>query len=256
MTRFGRVVYGCVIAATITAVGASAASATTFYVNQRNGNDSHSCESGSPCLTIGRAITAAEGKVGPNTIEVAEGEYTGTLNLNKSADKGLTINGEEEDVKLTGAVSVALSGAVTLSNIQVVHETGAGAAISDTGAAVTLQNMLVDNESGTNGVEAKGSGSMTIEGGTLEMEDGAAGYTVSAKNVPLTLSGVTIVNGSEAPDEAGGINSAQSSLSSTKVVVAGSASTFSFGIAAEEDTSGLDAGSDRPAEQRRDRRDP
>jgi hypothetical protein len=219
---------------------ATAASATTFYVNQRNGEDSHDCESGSPCLTIGRAITAAEGKTGPNTIEVAEGEYTGTINLNKPADKGLTINGEEDEyVKFTGAVSVALSGAVTLSNMQVVHETGAGAAISDDGAALTLENMLVDNESGTDGVAAKGSGSVTIDGGTLEMEDGAAGYAVGAEDVPLTLSGVTILNGAESPDEAGGINSRESSLSlsNTNVIVAGSASMLSFGITTEHDSS-------------------
>ena len=242
MTRFRRLLCACAIVSGVCAIGASAASAATFYVNERNGSDAFACVTqAKPCLTIAGGVKRSEEAGGANTVEVAEGDYTGTINLDKPADKGLTINGEEAGVKFTGTVSVALSGTITLSNMWIVHQTGASAAIADDGAQLTLENMLVDDESGTNGIEAEGSGSVTIDGGTLEMENGASGYTVSAESVPLTLSGVTILNGSESQAEAGGVNSEKSTLAvtNTKVAIESGLGIVHFGVATGSDTSVL-----------------
>lgn len=244
MTRVRRLLCACALAVGVMAICSAVASAATFYVNQRGEVGACAKPGKFACLTIKEAIAQAEKTPGPNTIEVEPeaGEttvYNEAISLNSSKDNGLTITGEEEGVKLTGAVSVTLSGAVTLSNMQVVHETGAGAAIADDGAQLTLENMLVANESGKNGVEAKGSGSVTIDGGTLEMENGASGDAVSAVNVPLTLNGVTILNGSQSPAEAGGVNSKESTLTvtNTKVAIESGLGTVHFGIAASHDTS-------------------
>jgi hypothetical protein len=242
--RWGRLLCACALAGGVLAIVASAASAATFYVNQRGTSNKCLNAGAGACKKIGEAIVQAEKTAGPNTIEVEPetGEttvYNEAISLNSSKDNGLTITGEEGGVRFTGAVSVAFSGAVTFSNMQVVHETGAGAAIADDGAQLTLENMLVANESGKNGIEAEGSGSVTIDGGTLEMENGASGYAVNAKNVPLTLNGVTILNGAASQAEAGGVNSKESTLTvtNTKVAIESGLGTVHFGIAASHDTS-------------------
>jgi hypothetical protein len=244
MNGFRRLLCACVLVGGALAIVASAASATTFYVNQRGANSKCAKPGAGACTKISEAIVQAEKTAGPNTIEVEPetGEttvYDETISLDSSKDNGLTITGEEEGVKLTGSVSVALNGAVTLSNMRVVREIGAGATIADDGAQLTLENMLVTNESGENGVEAEGSGSVTIDGGTLEMEDGASGYAVNATSVPLTLSGVTILNGAASQAEAGGVNSDKSTLTvtNTKIAIESGLSTVHFGIAASHDTS-------------------
>jgi hypothetical protein len=242
--RWGRLLCACALAGGVLAIVASAASAATFYVNQRGANSKCAKPGAGACTSIGEAIVQAEKTAGPNTIEVEPetGEttvYNEAISLHSSKDNGLTITGEEAGVKFTGAVSVAFSGTVTFSNMHVVRETGAGATITDDGAQLTLKNMLVINESGKDGIEAKGSGSVTIDGGTLEMENGASGYAVSAENVPLTLSGVTILNGAASQSEAGGVNSKESTLTvtNTKVAIESGLGTVHFGISASHDTS-------------------
>jgi len=246
MARLARLICVCAIASGVCAVGASAASAATFYVNERNGSDAFAClTQANPCLTIAGGVKRSEEAGGTNTVEVAEGDYEQPVSLNKAADRGLTINGEEPGVQITGkagsTVSVALSGAVTLSNLSVVNQAGSGAAILDSGAELTLQNVSAENEStsGVDGIQAINHGSLKMSGGSASMENGASGFAVEGHEAALTLAGVTILNGAASQAEAGGINSEKSTLavSNTKVAIESGLGTVHFGVATGSDTS-------------------
>jgi hypothetical protein len=242
-----------------TAATASAASAATFYVNQRSGNDKSPCATpAEPCLTINGAVGKAQKAAAPNTIEVAseegfEGLYKESIILASPKDAGLTINGEEPGVVIEGKGDPGVSitgeaGAVTLSNLKVEASKGPSflshSALLDLGSTLTLDNVAVENESteGKNGIEAKpGSvtGSVTMNGGQVTMENGASGYAVFAHEVPLTLNGVKILSGLAGPAEAGGVYSEKSSLAMTnaEVVVQGVLKPTAFGISAGKDSS-------------------
>jgi len=184
----------CCIAAIVCAYGAlaSAASAATFYVTERTGKDSNSCLSGHPCLTIGRAIVAAEATPGPNTIDVAEGTYTEVVDLDSAADTGLTIDGEPgEDVEIVHSgeppvIASAPAASVTLANLRVKNQAGVGAVVSsvieDHGVALTLDGVIAQNEnlSGVNGIEVRDLGSLTMNGGEVIMEAGTRGAAIVA----------------------------------------------------------------------------
>jgi hypothetical protein len=222
----------------------TAASAETLYVNQRGGEDTSPCSKALPCETIKHAVAVAEGISGPNTIEVeAEGSYENeAVTLNKAADKGLTINGEAglEVAAKTGPVFAvaAPATAITISNMKVSRETGAGAAIAETGAELALKDLFIENGStgGKNGVEGH-KGSISIEGGTIEMEDGASGFGVSADETALEIAGATIRDAGLG--EAGGVGSERSglSISGTRIIQEGGLSEANDGLIAEEDGS-------------------
>jgi hypothetical protein len=236
-----------VIAAFVAGAGAGAVSAATFYVNERSGNDSNTCKGRAPtevCLTIHAAVTKAEAVTGPNTIEVAEGEYkeTKSIELAKTTDAGLTINGEEPGVRFSTngirAVTVgAAAGAITLSHLGIV--TNGAAAVRDEGAELTLANDTIEDESGVNGVEAASHGSLTILNTEINMESGSTGFAVRAKETPLTLNGDTILEGSQSAAEAGGVTSEKSTLAmtNTTVDVETGLGPVLFGVAAGRDTS-------------------
>jgi hypothetical protein len=232
LTRFRRFICGCAAAACLVAAGADAASARTFYVDGRG--ESTTCLAPTreaACPTIDDAILSALLSPPPNTIEVApdgptvSGAYEETLELENVHNNGLTINGEEAGVEVVvhgadPAVStVGAAGTLSLSNLKVKDQGGdPGAVIEDRGATLTLDNVDVENEStsGVNGIAAlkQGSlsGSVTIDGGSISMENGASGYAVSGVETPLALHGVTILNGSGSPAEAGGVLSERSTL--------------------------------------------
>ena len=195
--------------------------------------------------TIAGGVKRSEEAGGANTVEVAEGDYEQPVSLNKAADRGLTINGEEPGVQITGkagsTVSVALSGAVTLSNLSVVNQAGSGAAILDSGAELTLQNVSAENEStsGVDGIQVTNHGSLKMSGGSASMENGASGFAVEGHEAALMLAGVTILNGAASQAEAGGINSEKSTLAvtNTKVAIESGLGTVHFGVATGSDTS-------------------
>jgi hypothetical protein len=231
----------------VLAVGASAASASTLYVDERGEGKDHCLGENfqDACATIGEAVQQAEAAPGINTIEVAEGEYKEpTIELDHPADKGLTINGEEPGVKIVNKGGFAIvakgpAGEVTLSNLSVVDQSGSSAVIADRGAELTLNDVAVDNESGTgvNGVEAREPGSVTINGGSVEMENGAVGYAITATESALTLNGVNVTVGAASPGEAGGVSSSKSGLSmaGSTVRIIGGNKEQQVGIATGED---------------------
>ena len=109
------------------ALAAGAASAQTFYVEQRGGDDLYPCTTAQePCETIKAAIKKAESFPAPNRIEVAPAEgahpvYNETVELLSQKDAGLTINGEAPGVTIEGlnnpALIAAFGGDLTLSNL-------------------------------------------------------------------------------------------------------------------------------------------
>jgi hypothetical protein len=223
-----------VIAACTSAASASAASATTFYVNERGGTNSNDCTapSGTPpvgaCETIDGAIKRSEEHPGANTIEVSPeggngGVFTEAIVLGSANDRSLTIRGEEPGVIIrnTGAAAVtvdAVAGPLTLANLKVQDLTGSSAVIADHGAALTLEDVDVESQSGTNGIEALAGASVTASGGQVAMERGTQGSAILADEAPVSLSGTKVL--SEEESQASGITSKLSTLSLAGAVVA------------------------------------
>ena len=251
MTTLRLTVRACVLTALLTTaiavVAASGAAAATFYVNERDGSDAHSCKGPGPtevCLTIGAAVTKAEAVSGPNTIEVAEGEYAKSVSLTSEKDKGLTIVGGEPGVQIIGEAGKAAltvggeAGAVTISNLTIANRTGTHA-IADGGAALTLDNVTVQDEAGENGIEAKKPSSLTINGGHISVE--AGGYAVLAEETPLVIDNTLITVGEQSESNAGGIESTRShlSLQSSRVDIESGKTEFGQAILAMEDGSVL-----------------
>jgi hypothetical protein len=248
MTRLWRLLLACAMTLGLLAVGASAASAKTFYVDERGATTT--CL-GRPfeeaCPTIADAISAAQGSPGANTIEVAPAfePYRESIDLDLASDKGLTINGEEGIVEVatksaTVSIGAAVAGAVTLSHLHLEDAFGTGPVIHDQGAELVLDEVVATNfEAGANGIEAE-LGSVTMTGGSVTMERGTTGSAIHAVKAALSLSGVTVASQEES--EAAGISSKDAPLSIANSTVRVVESEFGPGgkrhnpITAEEDT--------------------
>ena len=212
MPRLRRVIRICVLVGTLTmAVGASAASASTFFVNGATGSDTNPCTSAAaPCKTIGAAVTMSQLVLGNATIEVAAGTYKENLDLDNPADNGITINGisgetsgtviegagTEPTFKFESPGSVAV-----LSNLRLVSSAAQTAPDIESAGELTLNNVAVDVRSAGNygGIEAEEVGSLTINGGSVTMESGNEGTAIEDDAVPLSLNGVglTVANGAK-----------------------------------------------------------
>lgn len=213
MPRLRRVIRICVLVSTLTmAVGASAASASTFFVNGATGSDTNPCTSAAaPCKTVGAAVTKSQLALGTATIEVAAGTYKENLDLDNPADDGITINGVSDE-----ASGTVIEGAGTeptfqfgspggstaaLSNLRVVTSAGQTAAGIESAGELTLNNVAVDVRSAGDygGVEVEEFGSLAINGGSVTMEAGNEGTAIEDEAVPLSLKGVglTVANGAK-----------------------------------------------------------
>lgn len=206
MLRFRGLLGACLLAGALAVTsGASAASASTFFVNAATGNDANSCTSPSePCKSIGKAVEESEAVPEPATIEVASGVYQEELNLAHAADNGIVINGagsstvvegptvkpENPTIRFGGPSSVQ-----TLSNLSVVNPVGDEEDGIEAGSNVTLDNVSIDmrNPGSGDGITAGGlGGSLTVNGGSVTMENGTTGTAVIAQLTPLTLNGTAI----------------------------------------------------------------
>ena len=211
------------------AMGASAASASTFYVST-TGNNANPCTSaGAPCETIKAAVEKSEAVLGAATIEVAAGVYPAILKLSNPADNGITINGagsggggtmiEGAAVKEPTVSLKAPGNTAMLSNLRVVDPAGQEGAGIESAAELTLNNVVVDmqNAGAYNGIETGEVGSLAINGGGVTMETGNTGEAIVALFNPLTINGttVTLANGATG----GGINTEGSPVSLTNVTV-------------------------------------
>jgi hypothetical protein len=192
------------------AVGASAASASTFFVNAATGSDTNLCTSaGAPCKTIGAAVTKSQLIIGNATIEVASGTYKENLDLNNPADTGIAIKGAGNEAGGTVLEGVgkettfedAPGIAAVLSNLRLLNPSGQEGAGIESSGELTLDNVLVDMNNGGDyeGIETEEIGSLAINGGGVTMESGTEGTAVESSGVPLSLNGVqlTVANGAK-----------------------------------------------------------
>ncbi len=202
-------------AAAAMAIGASAASASTFYVNGTTGSDANPCTSTSaPCKTIDAAIADSELVPGTATIHVAAGTYQERVEATGPADDGIAIEGAgsgaggteiEGPAKSEEKPTVQLAApgnSATLSDVSVVNEasedTGAGiAAVGET----TLDDVAVDmrNAGPGHGVESSEfGGSFTMRGGSVTLAKGTTGAAIALGFAPAAVEGVsvTLENGS------------------------------------------------------------
>jgi hypothetical protein len=253
MARCRRLICACAVAACMVATCASAASAAVFYVNQRGGKATCVGPGINACPKISEAVVQAEKTPGANTIEIeseggANGRYEESVELLSSKDAGLTINGEEEGVKVIGhkapGVEADFIGTVTISNLTVEASAVPAvlpSAIALRQTALTLDDVDVENEAsgGVDGIEAANSGSVTMNGGVVNMENGTQGYGVSGNGSAVTLNGVKLLDGSESEAEAGGVYSRESTLAmtNTNIYEETGLGTQTYGIVTEKDTS-------------------
>ncbi len=250
MWRFWRLALVFVLMAVAAGAFASAASANTFYANTRGADvDNHHCEHQgiNACGSIAEAVEQAEQAAGANTIIVqSEGPGQGTtfketepLELASSSVNGLTITGEESGIKVIGPTNKATlslgaaAGTVTVSNLTLEGALGPAATVVDHGANLKLENVEVEADLGSalNGIEAEKGGSLTIEGGGVEME-GNNGYDIAAKETPVTLNNVGLLNALASGDEAGGVYSTKTGLTieNTKIVTGSGTNANGEGI--------------------------
>jgi len=191
----------CAITAVAAVTVAGAASAQTFYVNQRGSSSTCLGEGTLACKTIKEAIALAEKSPAPNTIEVQsnegeEGLYHESLKLLSPKASGLTINADEPGVVIRGnaapAVASTFAGSLTLSNLSLSTTEAALllATLVDKQTALTLDNVAVSNEEpgGLAGIEAREHGSVAMNGGSVEMEGTVGGFSVFASEAALALS--------------------------------------------------------------------
>ncbi len=244
MNRVGRLICVGAAATMLAGTAASAASASTLYVSGKTGKDTNACtEPGTPCKTIGAAVTKSEVLPGTATIEVGAGIYEENVKLETPADNGTTINGAGAGGSGTEIVGVAKStsatvkinlpsGTAKLSNLSVVNLSGDEEDGIDAAAVVTLNNVAVDMQSATNatGISSGEVGSVTMNGGSVTMESGTEGAAIVAHFVPFTVNAATvaILSGSKASGIEG--NGAPLSVSSTSVNLASGSQGIGIGI--------------------------
>jgi hypothetical protein len=200
----------CVGLLCLTAVvgGASAASASVFYVSTA-GNDANSCTSpAAACQTIREAIVKSESAPDSSTIELAPGTYKGVVKIRSADDNGLTINGAgsgaggstiESAAKENEHPTIEISFfgapiAVALSNLKVLNSTEGEKPVIESAGYTTLTNVSVDTRStkATNGISQGPPGSLTFNGGSVTMETGNEGSAIAAQEAPASLSGVQL----------------------------------------------------------------
>ena len=213
MARLWRLVGVGALATTVMAIGASAASATTFYVNGASGNDANPCTSlAAPCKTIGAAVTKSEAVPDTATINVAAGIYPEVVDLSHPADSGITIVGAGSGpggTKVEGPAGAKKAtfylfvpgNSATLSNLSIVNPGADKEAGIASAANLTLNNVMVDIQAVGNGdgiATGELGGQLTVNGGGVTMESGTEGTGILAAVAPLALNGVTVTmaNGS------------------------------------------------------------
>ncbi len=78
-------------AAAIGASPATAATATTLYVATSGNDASNGClQAGSPCRTIGHAVSQAEGDAGAVTVQISAGNYPEQVTVDPAGSSPMT----------------------------------------------------------------------------------------------------------------------------------------------------------------------
>jgi hypothetical protein len=208
MTVTRRLVCVGLLCLTAVAGGASAASASVFYV-ATTGNDANTCTSAAAaCQTIREAVVKSEAVSGTSTIQIASGTYKGVVKLRSASDDGLIINGAGSGAGGTtiesaakenehATIEISASGApisVALSNLKVLNSTEGEQPVIESSGNTTLTSVSVDTRSagGTDGISQSPPGALTFNGGSVTMETGNEGAAIVSQEAPVSLSGVQL----------------------------------------------------------------
>ena len=162
----------------ISFLACSSSFAATWYV-RTNGNDANSGTSntaGGAFLTITHAISVASSG---DTIQVANGNYTENVVINKS----LILNGQNSDTTVViGSLAVS-SSTVTISNIQ--FKNSSGVAVGTGLSSITFTNVKSDSSAGDGAVFNNVSG-VTITNSRFSYNNNNGLKLLSCSNVTLT----------------------------------------------------------------------
>jgi nitrous oxidase accessory protein NosD len=159
--RFGVAVLGALLASALLAAPAAAASPGSLYVSQEHGSDANGCGSGSPCLTIGRALAMASPGA---TVHVDEGMYAEQVSVTSK----VTLLGQHAVLDATGQKGgiAPLSGmgivgygllvfgpgaaGTRVSGFTIEHAIGEGILVAGTSHVSIDHNLVMLNDTGVN----------------------------------------------------------------------------------------------------------
>ncbi len=155
-------------AAAIGASTAAAATATTLYVSTNGSDTSNNClKPGSPCKTIGHAVSEAEGDAGAVTVQISAGNYPEQVTVDpvhSSPMTSLTLEGPASGSPAVVAPTAIVANVTEGSTSQYLDEntgktsaiigvqtgstdTAAGSTAAGNGANVTVENLTVSGSS-------------------------------------------------------------------------------------------------------------
>jgi hypothetical protein len=219
------------------AIGASGASAATYYVNGA-GSDANSCvEPAAPCQHIGAAIARAQSAPEASTILVAPGIYQeapGAMEIEEAGDEGLAIVGSGSGAGGTAIVGHAkasepvISLGLTGGTVRLAHLAVIAPAEDVEPGIETKENTILEDVSvaiqsagGGAGVDVESPGALTWTGGGVLMEAATKGGAIRSDVAPVSLNGVavTIAAGSESSGISNGL--APLTIQNSSVTVAG-----------------------------------
>lgn len=190
----------------IVIAAAISAHAAGYFVDAGVGDDADTgISAASPFATIQRAIDAASENPGPDTIQIASGEYVENLTIDD--DEKLTLTGGD-GVVVTAAdagddVITVKAGDVTISALKVTNGDN-GIKTKGFETSLTLKNVDV-SENDNHGLSAKKVGSVTISGGSFS-DNGGDGIKVGDEDNETYVKSVTIRGGTFLNNDSDGID--------------------------------------------------
>jgi parallel beta-helix repeat protein len=230
------------------------AAVITLFVSSMSGSDANTCTSaGSPCKTIGHAISLAGSG---DTINVAAGSYT-TPNetFPLTISQSLTIVGAgatstvidavqtNRVISVNGTAAVSISG-VTIQGGSTPGVSNGGGILDNSTGTLTLTDCIVtgNHADSGGGIAEEGGGivnltNCTVSNNTADdngggiVEDG--GGTINLSSCTVSGNTSTIDGGGIAEEGSGTVNLINCTVSGNSSVASGGGTTFGGGIAGD-----------------------
>jgi len=182
--------------------GVSTVSAETVYVNGSSGNDDLS---GVDWTTAKKTIGNATGTVQANGIvQIANGEYKDTKNVNITLDRNMTIVGESQNSTIINGTDSSwmfniVDGVnVTFCNLTFTHGINVypyGGAVTNYGT-LTVNSCIFTKNSAQIGGALKSSGNLTVLNCTFTDNNGSNGGAIQISSGICTVNGCNFINNS------------------------------------------------------------
>ena len=231
----------------------TAQAVTTLFVSSTAGSDMNLCTSGSPCQTIGHAISVAGAG---DTINVAAGSYTTpsesfpltigqSLTITGAGANSTVIDAKQTDrvISVTGTADLNISG-VAIQGGTAPGITNGGGIVDNSPGTLTLTDCIVTGNKADSGggIAEEGGGIVNLTTCTVSsnkaddngggiVEDG--GGTVNLDSCTLNGNTSTIDGGGIAEEGGGTVNLINCTLSGNSSVGSGGGMTFGGGIAGD-----------------------